>query len=72
MTSHFSRSGFATILFSSHATTHVPETATHRFVTIWVGALEHIRLDRDEVVKECEANGFKLLWEEGPYPAKPV
>lgn len=31
-------------------------------------ALEHIRLDRDEVVKEIEANGFKLLWKKDHIP----
>lgn len=31
-------------------------------------ALEHIRLDRDEAVKEIEGNGFKLLWKKDHVP----
>ncbi len=31
-------------------------------------ALEHIRADRDEVVKEIENNGFRLLWKRDHIP----
>lgn len=31
-------------------------------------ALEHIRADRDEVVKEIEGNGFRLLWKRDHIP----
>jgi arsenite methyltransferase len=31
-------------------------------------ALEHIRLDRDEVIQEIQANGFKLAWKKDHIP----